>query len=87
MPLNTFYKPHSTPKEREALFQWFEQHMGQLPKQLEIPSMKIYDVPYYVRRSILSLRGHLEKSPIFEGNFALLRYVKQVICQQQGLEE
>lgn len=81
MPQNTFYKKQTTPKEREACFRWFEQHIDQLPRELEIPSMRITDLPFCVRRMIQSQRVHLAGSPLYEGNFALLRYIQDILMK------
>lgn len=81
MPQNTFFKKQTTPKEREACFRWFEQHMDQLPSELEIPGMRIKDLPFCVQRMIQSQRVHLANSPLYEGNFALLRYIQDTLMK------
>ena len=43
MAINNHYKKQTTQQEREECYQWFEQHMDNLPKQLEMGFMSNYD--------------------------------------------
>ncbi len=87
MKQNTFYKKNTTPAEREELFQWFEQHMQVLPQSIEIPGLKIPDVPFTARRIIQSLRLHLKNAPIFEGQFSLLKMIQDHVRKSPGFQE
>ena len=87
MAENIYFKPKTTPKEREECFQWFEQRMERLPKELSLKALDIQDLPRFVSRSITSLRGHLPNSAIFEGQFALLRLVQERLRQDPDFQE
>lgn len=77
MVTNNHFKKQTTLKEREECYQWFEQHMDSLPKQLEIGSMSIDDVPKTVKRFIRKMRNQKEDASIFEGQFAVLLMIRE----------
>lgn len=77
MPINNHFKKKTTPQEREECYQWFEQHMDRLPKQLEIGSMSIDDVPSTAKRFIKIMRNQKADASIFEGQFAVLLLIRE----------
>ena len=87
MPQNIYFKSKTTPEERNDCFMWFEQHMDRLPKQMELPGLNIVDLPRFVRRSIRSLKIHIMQSSLFEGQFALLQFVRETLRKDPNFEE
>lgn len=77
MAINNHYKKQTTQQEREECYQWFEQHMDNLPKQLEMGFMSINDVPRTAKRFIRKMRNQKENASIFEGQFAVLQMIRE----------
>lgn len=80
---NTHFKTVYTQAEREDCFQWFEEHMEQLPPQLlSIPSMRIHDLPATVKRMIQVLKKHMPDTTTYNGQFALLLFIRQKVMEE-----
>ena len=84
MPLNKFYKKQYTKEECNECFQWFEEHMAQLPQQLEIQSLSFFDIPFMVKRNLIILRKTMPDNTTFNGQFALLLMLRDEL-KKQGL--
>ena len=68
-----------TEDEREACYQWFEQHMDQLPKSVRLgDGVMVNDVAFTVSNLIRQLRFvSWERTKIYRGPFALLRWIQE----------
>ena len=76
--LNTHFKPQFTEQEREECFQWFEQHMNELPQtMLPIRSIRITDLPRTVRRMVDVLRKRMTNDHTFSGEFSFLLLIRE----------
>lgn len=82
MPLNKFYKKNFTQEECDKCFQWFEARMDKLPQQLEVQSMKFYDLRYVVQRNVRILRRTMPDNPTYSGQFALLLMLREELMKQ-----
>lgn len=88
MALNTHYKPNYTEEECEECFQWFEQHMDELPPTLEsIRSLRIMDLPHTIRRMINILRHNMGSIRTFGGEFALLQLIREKLIEEGSVKE
>ncbi|MBQ8938289.1 MAG: hypothetical protein IJ066_11340 [Bacteroidaceae bacterium] len=87
MPQNICFKPKSTPAERQECYEWFEQRMDRLPKEMNLSGLNILDLPRFVQHSIRSLKTHLAQSPIYEGQFSLLLFVLEMLRKDPNFEE
>ena len=87
MPENSYFKQRTTPQEREECFRWYEEHFDRLPKRVNIKGMDILDLPRFARRSIQSLKVHLDQSSVFEGQFFILRVVQEKLRQDPNFED
>jgi len=81
--VNTHFKPSYTQEEIEECFQWFEQHMDQLPATLHsIKSMRFNDLPATVARIIKVLRPRMKLGRTFNGEFALLLQIREKVEEE-----
>ncbi len=87
MARNKFFKPQTTPEEREDCFQWFEQRMDRLPKQLKIDEKSFDDLPFTIRRLAKLLRKELPQSSIFEGQFSILQQIRDYLQHMPEFQE
>ena len=87
MPENIYFKPRTTPQERDECFRWYEEHMDRLPKSIKVKGLNILNLPRFARRSIQSLKVHLNQSSVFEGQFSILRLVQETLRQDPNFED
>lgn len=75
---NNQYKPIFTDEERQECFQWFEQHMDELPQAFNsVRSIRILDLPFTVRRMMTSLSHRNLSDGTFSGQFSLLLLIRR----------
>lgn len=87
---NPCFRPFDelTEEVREECYQWFEQHMDELPKHIKLgDGIEIDDVPFTVRNMIQQLRFvKWERNKVYRGNFAFLRWIQEKCKEQMAAE-
>lgn len=79
---NNQFKPIFTDEERKECFQWFEQHMDELPAEFSsIRSIRITDLPNTVRRMMTSLSHRNFSDGTFSGQFSLLLLIRHHLIE------
>ena len=54
---------------------------------MNLSGLNILDLPRFVQHSIRSLKTHLAQSPIYEGQFSLLLFVREMLRKDPNFEE
>lgn len=79
------YNPNYTEAFRDEHIKWFEDHMDELPKSMQLNAATyMEDLPESVRRLILTLR-HYAPSKVFSGYMETLLKIEDRL-REQGME-
>ena len=85
---NPCYRPYNelTEEVREECYQWFEQHMDELPKRLQLgDGIVVEDVAQTAQAMIQQLRFvKWEYNKIYRGTFAFLRWIQEKSMEAMG---
>lgn len=79
---NDQFKPTFTVEERQECFQWFEQHMDELPREFHaIRSIRILDLPMTIRCMMTKLSRRSLLDGTFSGQFSLLLLIRRHLIE------
>lgn len=82
--LNAFFKKSYTSSEVDECFNWFQQHIDQLPATLSIEGGLIFpDLRNTVNQMMSHLKKRVKGSPVYNGQFSLLLLIRDKV---QALE-